>query len=34
MGKITVIDGDLLYANETYIAHQVNCYGKMGKGIL
>ena len=26
---VRVINGDLLEANETYIVHQVNCYGAM-----
>ena len=27
---VKLINGDLLEAKETYIAHQVNCYGAMG----
>lgn len=30
---IKTVNGDLLAAKETYIAHQVNCYGVMGKGV-
>lgn len=30
---IKVVNGDLLKAKETYIAHQVNSYGKMGRGV-
>lgn len=30
---VRVINGDLLEANETYIAHQVNCYGVMWRGL-
>jgi O-acetyl-ADP-ribose deacetylase (regulator of RNase III) len=33
MGQIKVVDGDLLNAKESYIAHQVNCYGAMGRGV-
>ena len=33
MSQINIVDGDLLSAKETYIAHQVNCYGKMGRGV-
>lgn len=33
MSQINIIDSDLLSAKETYIAHQVNCYGKMDRGI-
>lgn len=33
MGRIQIIDGDVLKAKETYIAHQVNCCGVMGKGV-
>lgn len=30
---VKLVNGDLLDAKETYIAHQVNCYGVMGRGI-
>lgn len=30
---IKTVSGDLLKAKETYIAHQVNSYGKMGRGV-
>lgn len=30
---VKLINGDLLEAKETYIAHQVNCYGAMGRGV-
>lgn len=30
---IKTIHGDLLEAKETYIVHQVNCYGVMGRGV-
>lgn len=30
---VKLVNGDLLDAKETYIAHQVNCYGMMGKGV-
>lgn len=30
---IKIIRGDLLEAKETYIVHQVNCYGVMGRGV-
>jgi len=30
---IKIFDGDLLDAKETYIVHQVNCYGEMEYGI-
>lgn len=30
---VKLVNGDLLDAKETYIVHQVNCYGMMGKGI-
>lgn len=30
---IKILHGDLLKAKETYIAHQVNSYGKMGRGV-
>ena len=33
MGRICIVKGDLLKADETYIVHQVNCYGVMGKGL-
>lgn len=28
-----IVHGDLMEAKETYIAHQVNCYGVMGRGV-
>lgn len=31
---VKLVNGDLLDAKETYIAHQVNCYGMMGKGVV
>lgn len=30
---VKLVNGDLLDAKETYIVHQVNCYGMMGKGV-
>lgn len=30
---LKVVHGDLLNAKEAYIAHQVNCYGVMGRGV-
>ena len=33
MHNYTVVDGNLLDANVDYIAHQVNCQGKMGSGV-
>ena len=30
---IKTIHGDLMEAKETYIVHQVNCYGAMGRGV-
>ena len=30
---VKLVYGDLLDAKETYIAHQVNCYGMMGRGV-
>ena len=30
---VKLINGDLLEAKETYVAHQVNCYGAMGRGV-
>lgn len=30
---IKIVNGDLLKAKETIIAHQVNCKGKMGSGV-
>lgn len=33
MGQIQVVHGDVLKAEETYIVHQVNCCGVMGKGV-
>ena len=30
---VKLVNGDLLEAKETYIAHQVNCYGAMGRGV-
>lgn len=33
MRQICIVKGDLLKAKETYIAHQVNCCGVMGKGL-
>lgn len=30
---VKLINGDLLDAKEAYIAHQVNCYGAMGRGV-
>ena len=30
---IKVVNGDLMEAKETYIVHQVNCYGAMGHGV-
>lgn len=33
MHNYTVINGDLLDAHADYIAHQVNCQGRMGSGV-
>ena len=33
MGRIQIVNGDLLKAEETYLVHQVNCCGVMGKGL-
>lgn len=33
MGKVFINNGDLLQAKESYIIHQVNCIGVMGKGV-
>lgn len=30
---VTIIDGDLMLANEDIIGHQVNCMGKMNSGV-
>lgn len=30
---IKIVNDDLMNAKETYVAHQVNCYGVMGKGV-
>lgn len=34
MGRIQIVNGDLLKAEETYLVHQVNCCGVMGKVLL
>lgn len=34
MGQINIVNGNLLDAKENIIAHQVNCQGKFGKGIV
>lgn len=33
MGSVRIVKGDLLKTDATYIAHQVNCYGVMGRGL-
>lgn len=33
LNTVTVVDGDVLNATESYICHQVNCKGRMGAGI-
>lgn len=33
MGNVHIVKGDLLKTDATYIAHQVNCCGVMGRGL-